>query len=83
MTDAEEKTMLTERIAESLDGLELDELRSIVRMVRAIEQRRGILPTLDRRRDRARRSAINAGLRELRDSQTWSRPQPFDGGDES
>lgn len=63
MTDAEEKDMLRERVAEALDSLELDELRALVGMVRSFEVRRGILPTLDRRRDRARRYAINSGQR--------------------
>jgi hypothetical protein len=80
------KEYLIERVAESLDSLELDELQALARMVRSFELRRQILTRLDRRRDRARRGAVKAALRELRDAHTWTRPQPnltvIDGGED-
>lgn len=61
------------------------ELRSLDRQLIAIEKRRDILPDVVQKvSDRARAEEVDAGLRELRESNTWS-PRPFqviDGGRE-
>lgn len=67
---------MRERVRQAADKCDVTELMSLVRMVRAFERRRGILDGLDRRRDRTRRSAVNAGLRELRGATVQSR-QPL------
>lgn len=80
--DERNKSMLRERVAESLDILELDELQALVRMVRSFELRREIFAQFNRRtrrREQARRSALRA----LRETSTYSQPpqlRVIDGG---
>lgn len=84
--DERNKSLLRTTLAERLDGLELDELQALARMVRSFELRRDILGKFERRarrRDQARRSA----LRSLRETSTYASPPHLrvidGGGDES
>lgn len=76
--------LLVDEVVEVALQADEAELLALVRMARAIKRRREIV-RLDRRRDRARRAVVLAGLRELRDAETYAPPAftVFDGGRDS